>query len=303
MNLSRDNIVALINETAEDLAAFRLVYSSTPSWPKGDAIEDDPVNIAVMDSSFNPPHTAHLAMAASDLPPQAKAEASTPASGGLDASGAYTARLLLFSVRNIEKKPKAGDATVLQRIEMTILLAQHLAALADQSTPGGVAVGLINEPTFVGKSRIIRRHLLEQPKQDVAATLLADHLTLTFLIGTDTLTRFFEPKFYPSGMETMLDRYFRSPPEGDGSLLVCARRGEGTENREVEDDVLAKPYAKSWYDRGRIRMLGSGKEGWEEVSSSRIRKAMLDGNSETIKAILPGEIAEYIRRENLYTTA
>jgi hypothetical protein len=56
--------------------------------------------------------------------------------------------LLLLSISNVDKIPKAGDVIPEQRLEMMVALAERLGR--------DVAVGAVNEPTFVGKSGIVR---------------------------------------------------------------------------------------------------------------------------------------------------
>jgi nicotinamide-nucleotide adenylyltransferase len=83
-----------------------------------------------LDSSFNPPTLAHLALAKAPAPP--------PRSGGAigeikDESSGYDAHLLLLSIRNADKPLKPGDATHLQRLEMMFFFAQDIIQSALQS--------------------------------------------------------------------------------------------------------------------------------------------------------------------------
>ncbi|KAK0193920.1 Nucleotidylyl transferase [Armillaria mellea] len=75
--------------------------------------------VLILDSSFNPPTLAHLALARC----------------GND----YDARILMLSTTNADKKLAPGDATYAQRQSMMALLGFHIA--------------VIDEPTFVGKAR------------------------------------------------------------------------------------------------------------------------------------------------------
>lgn len=253
-------------------------------------------HIVIMDSSYNPPHLAHLAMASSSLPPPGRIRLNSPAvtdkHAGQSSESPYTARLLVFSVRNIEKSPKAGDASVIQRLEMTILLAKHLASVAP--LPGGVAVGVLNEPTFVGKSRIVHRFLTRHNLGLELDTPFRPKLS--FLIGSDTLTRFFVARFYPAGMDQALHEFF----DVEGSMIVCGRRGTGQGARDVERAELERDEVRPWVEKGCVRMLGSGEEGFEEVSSTRIRTAVKSRDWETLEQLVPMEIVAYIRREGLY---
>ncbi|KAK0204929.1 Nucleotidylyl transferase [Desarmillaria ectypa] len=75
--------------------------------------------VLILDSSFNPPTLAHLALALC----------------GND----YDARILMLSTTNADKKLAPGDATLAQRQSMMALL--------------GLPITVIDEPTFVGKAR------------------------------------------------------------------------------------------------------------------------------------------------------
>ena len=167
---------------------------------------------------------------------------------------------------------------------MMILLSQRLGDLP-------LAVGLINEPTFVGKSRVVHAHLRHLGELE---------LGLTFLIGTDTLTRFFHARYYPDDMRESLRGFFAEPPEGEGSCIVSARRGGDAESRKVEEAVLVRDEAKEWVGRGRVRMLESGEEEWAGISSTMVRDAVKRGDGEAMKRLVTDEVGEYIVKEGLY---
>ncbi|KAJ1307300.1 hypothetical protein OPQ81_001410 [Rhizoctonia solani] len=200
---------------------FELVYRPSASWPSGS-------QISVLDSSFNPPTKAHVALASQPTGPDV--------------------RLLLFSVSNADKAPKGGDATSEQRLEMMVALAKGLG--------GDVGVGAVNEPTFVGKSTILRECLgtATEPGE------------LTFLMGWDTIIRFFAPRYYPSP-QAML-----------GKL-----------------QFLKSEYVREFYDAGRIRIIDLDKE-MRDISSSNVR----NGTIETAERDCPKEVVEIIKREKLY---
>ncbi|KAI9632959.1 uncharacterized protein MKK02DRAFT_19725 [Dioszegia hungarica] len=293
---SRDAIQAAIDRVSADRNAFELIHVSQPTWPFASEASQssERAHIVILDSSFNPPHFAHEAMASSTFPPPL-------VSSDVDSQPPYSARLLLFSVRNIQKTPKAGDASPVQRLEMTLLLAARLAK--SHALPGGVAVGILNEPTFVGKSRILHSHL-SSPISPTASSSTSvppagRRIKLSFLIGSDTLTRFFQPSFYGgiSGMNAASEEYF-----GMGSLLICGRRGEGKESRAVEQEVLDREEVRPWVEKGLVRMLESNQGGQEDISSTTIRTAIRDGDDAVLGGLIPEEIMAYIRREGLYTS-
>jgi len=192
-----------------------ILHTSTPTWPlspssaKASGSSPRPIHISVLDSSFNPPTLAHLAMASSSFPPALRAPtshstSSAPCIGSNDEQEDYTARLLLFSTTNVDKKPKPTDPSLHQRAEMMLLLSQRLSTSAELVP---VAIGLLNQPTFAGKARVIHEYLQDRHKGEGL------DISLTFLIGTDTLTRFFVEKYYTSfdgGMEGALGGLFEN---------------------------------------------------------------------------------------------
>ncbi|KDN50715.1 hypothetical protein RSAG8_01213, partial [Rhizoctonia solani AG-8 WAC10335] len=186
-------------------------------------------------------------------------------------------RLLLLSISNVDKVPKKGDAASVQRLEMMVALAERLG---DE-----VGVGAVNEPTFVAKSTILRECL--------------DTAELTFLMGWDTITRFFAPRYYPSPQAMMLINV----PHGMGhdnpvlcterSSLICARRGSHPDTEEEE--FLRSEYVQEFYDAGKIRIVDLD-EKVRDISSTDVR----NGTIETAERDCPKEIVEIIKREKLY---
>ncbi|KAH7342002.1 hypothetical protein B0J17DRAFT_648975 [Rhizoctonia solani] len=174
-------------------------------------------------------------------------------------------RLLLLSISNVDKVPKKGDASSAQRLEMIVALAEHLG--------GDVGVGAINEPTF--------------ECLDMAVNLVQ----LTFLMGWDTITRFFAPRYYPSpqAMLTRLHTFF----DDQRSSLVCARRGSHPDSEEQE--FLHSEYVRGFYDEGKIRIVDLDKE-VRDISSTDVR----NGTIETAEKDCPKGVVEIIKREHLY---
>ena len=195
-----------------------------------------------------------------------------------------TPRLLLFSTTNADKTSNPSDPTLAQRIQMISLLASKIGGAEP------TAVGLINEPTFVGKSNVICSYLNDRTG--------GRYGTLTFIIGTDTLTRFFDPRYYasiPGGIDVALSRFFVE----QGSILVSTRRG-GENDRKVEDALMARDEVKRWIDQGKVWLTGTGEEDWVFVSSTNIRQAVKVGDWDSVHTMTTPEIIEYIRQEGLY---
>jgi nicotinamide-nucleotide adenylyltransferase len=164
-------ISSAIERVQQQVVSTALVYTTHERWPLSPVqpLPRSPLRISVLDSSFNPPTLAHLALVNAPNP-------SSPASG-------YDAKLLLLSVRNADKLLQEGDATLFQRLEMMSLLATRIRR-DDHDSPPNVAVGLVNEPTFVAKSSALRRfldvrlaELASNPSHSISAEF-------TFLMGS-----------------------------------------------------------------------------------------------------------------------
>ncbi|OCF37065.1 hypothetical protein I316_00970 [Kwoniella heveanensis BCC8398] len=305
------------------------------------------VHIAVLDSSFNPPTLAHQAIAFSSFPPPTPT--TTLASGPLpprsvtgntaDDPPQYNARLLLFSARNVEKTLQSSDATPEQRVEMM----STISSMRQRSNPEeSIGVGLINEPTFVGKAAIVRSYLASLPHlkgNDGEGDGHGDgevEVDISFLVGTDTLVRFFDPRFYPPGeMESKIAQYFapyhrqsststssnptsrangqdssfaQNQPRlsnngsGSGAYLVSARRGKDPSDRALEEEIINRDGISHWAQAGKVRLLGTGHEGWEEISSTRVRKAVKLEDWDLVEKLVGKDIGAYMRSAGLYAS-
>jgi hypothetical protein len=185
-----------------------------------------------------------------------------------------------------------------------------------------VCVAAIDEPTFVGKSRklnaAIAKRITSIMSQDSAYVLgpfshisyrtcvdsdlpnpmytnqstselrnqsvneMGQLTELYFILGFDTITRLFEPRFYGSkdAMITALNGFFATPSPllsprisnekqmgnerhaGDGSYVVCARRrlkGADTDEGE-ETHFLSSPEVTPYYQSGKINLMDLGEE-------------------------------------------
>ena len=273
------------------------------------------LRISVLDSSFNPPTLAHLALARSK-PPESTAQTD------------YDARLLLLSVRNADKAPpKAGEPTYEQRLEMMTLLAKELKEVPIESsssqTTQNVAVAIIDEPTFVRKSAVLRQYL-----RSLVARLEAPHdsesndeqlptrreIKLLFIMGFDTLERFLAPRYYNNSLTDMHDalrKFFASPPAGDGSKTVCAWRGRPPIKRthpspEVENHVTKQEeklretlfVAQPFVSGGSVSFI-SLNEHEMALSSTDVREKRAEGIQEW-RTMTPSAVGEYIESSGLY---
>ncbi|TBU62885.1 hypothetical protein BD310DRAFT_917338 [Dichomitus squalens] len=308
---------SFLQRIQKGLSTVELIHVSHPRWPIPPGSFTSPtLHISVLDSSFNPPTLAHLALATTPPPPNASLSA-----GQQD----FDARLLLLSVRNADKQLKPGDATHEQRAEMMVLLAAELARSSPrarslpnasseppaQTHDRNVAVAIIDEPTFVGKSAILldflRQRISDLQQQQPSGVVLSSppeeppSPKLTFLMGTDTIVRFFAPRYYADEHAmTVALRRFLSPDEND-SRIICARRvSKGLSTaEEVEVESQLPAFVSEILPTNRISFVDIGEQE-RTYSSSEVRE-MLASHQETWNSMVPRSIAEYIVEHNLYS--
>ncbi|KDQ24355.1 hypothetical protein PLEOSDRAFT_1046947 [Pleurotus ostreatus PC15] len=332
---SRAGMLSLLHRVQQNLAPVELIYVPHDAWPlhkdeQPPERSPRPVRISVLDSSFNPPTLAHLALANSPRPKRRftdERDGATSDDLGLD----YDAKLLLLSVRNADKVLKQRDASLVQRLEMMVLLAKDIVCPAsgpsdvDRSAESNVAVAIIDEPTFVGKSTklltFLRNRLAGMSERAGSSAMYEPKLT--FLLGFDTLERLLSPRYYaaadaPAGsdsVETMMAslRRFLSPaPLGDDSAIVCARRTmAGTYSFNDKSPRKTLNTAREFVDSQRIQLIEIG-DAERTFSSSAVRE-MKRVTSRTIdftapsvtsggewRRLVPDRIAEYMAQEGLY---
>lgn len=238
-----------------------------------------PKRLIILDSSFNPPTTAHLAMVTSALRSYASDASSTPESDGIPADARV---LLLLSVENADKKPK--PASFAHRLCMMEALASHIYS----SSLTSVDIGVAKQPYFHEKSAAI-----------ASSGAYSSDTQQTFLAGYDTLIRILNPKYYPEGMQTSLDPFFER-----AKLRVVMR---------TDGDWGGVEEQKSW-----VKGLKEGEEDWggkrhwlkervdivegfgDGVSSSRVRE-LVSGGKGGWEAMVPKHAGRHIRDQGLYT--
>lgn len=290
---SRSQLETLLERVKRGESPLELVHTPHESWPYPRVTPRGlRFSISILDSSFNPPTRAHLALAS--LPPHT--ESTNTPNRDLDA------RLLLLSVRNADKGLKPMDATYVQRLEMMIRLARDIHPAVPQGEHNAnVAVAIIDEPTFVGKARILtdflqRRIISLSPSSD-SLPAFTPSPELTFLVGMDTLERILATRYYPSPseMRDYLKAFMTT------SRLVCARRvipGQlDAQSEAKEKEVLA--LAREYLDVERLTIVEL-EEDIESYSSSEIRRRIEAGDEEIWRNMVTPSIAEYITVEGLY---
>lgn len=281
----------------------------------------------MLDSSFNPPTSAHLSL----LLNHPKSKDST-----------YDSHLLLFSTLNADKGTgKKGDATTLQRIELMEILAkealERLKSKSKQKVKDGnendkdegepsIAIGIVDQPLIATKSTLIHQYLKENNFNPHSGE--ENHGTvLHYLVGADTLPRFFTPKYYDppdgTGLNTTCEQLFQV----ERTKLICARRlmvenstnisqdeieRKRKEEIEKEKDLLNSHYVQKWYQKGFIEIHDLLKEDEMQFSSTEIRNLVMDlledGRSQEdrekfrkrLESCTVEGVREYILKEKVY---
>ncbi|KAG9047112.1 hypothetical protein FS837_002996 [Tulasnella sp. UAMH 9824] len=290
-------IADAIDHVKSGESPVEIIWSSHPRWPQPEstgtaagtsATTLNTFRISVLDSSFNPPTLAHKALALSPYPGESREDI-------------YQAHLLLLSVRNADKVLKQGDATYVQRVEMMVHLAEDVVQYLPAQLPPNVAVAVIDEPSFVGKSTKLHAYLRPRLPDETQVKLI-------FVLGTDTITRFFTPRFYPS-QESMLrsiERFFWQPSQGgEGSEIVCARRAS-TLTPQEEQEFLQTDEVKQWVGAGAVKMIDIGEEE-AKMSSTSVREGLRyspgsanPNESPSLESMCCPKVAKYIKDQFLY---
>jgi nicotinamide-nucleotide adenylyltransferase len=263
-----------------------LLYSTASSWPpkpSSAARRTDTTHIAVLDSSFNPPSHAHLALALAAPQP--------------------TAHLLLFSAKNADKGAgRVGDVRVERRLDLLVLLAHALEErLRAQGHEPHVAVALVKEPLMASKSTLLHDYLSEHGfarPSSTASTSAEPSARLHWLVGTDTLVRFFEPKYY--GGEAELQRVARGFFDEERTTFICARRpqSDSQADRDEEEQMLRRPLIAPRVESGDVSVVDV-KEA-QGISSTAVRDLLKGKADETrgeeLRKLVPDNIAEYLEQ-------
>ncbi|KAI8098969.1 uncharacterized protein BX664DRAFT_320071 [Halteromyces radiatus] len=230
-----------------------------------------PLRLLILDSSFNPPTRAHHALLSNTLNRQRKD---------------FDAALLLLSSRNADKQ--LNGASVMQRMQMMEIIARQ-----DEFKHFPVYVGLTSEAKFVDKAMEVQHWYQQQH-----TTTRNVDMELHFILGFDTVTRLFDPKYYhPLSVQHALDPFFKN------CFLICADRSG---NNDDDDDVsnfwnssLVRGYAH------RMTRISLDNQDLTTISSTLARQAAATAGLEPqsrleLKRFLDEDIVNYILDEKLY---
>ncbi|WFD32297.1 nicotinamide-nucleotide adenylyltransferase [Malassezia sp. CBS 17886] len=271
--------------------ALRVVYATHPrAW-----LGADVRHMAVLDASFNPPTRAHLALASLPL----RVKGAVP----------YDAHMLIFSVRNADKgHGQQGDASAHERLEMLELFAHQLEQdAAAHGHRANVVVALVDEPLVFRKAPLIRRFW-----ESHAPRVPPPHLY--WLMGADTITRVFQPKYYggEENLAAACETFFVSDAcsivcadrstesvQGVACHLPCARADGGAQLSDELHRLLNSPGpAHIWYGRGSIE-LRTIPASDAPHSSTAVRRLLQsqppsDGLSGVLGTMVPATVVEYL---------
>ncbi|KAG9320598.1 hypothetical protein KVV02_000804 [Mortierella alpina] len=180
--------------------AFQTTLTATSSWPftvDRPASASRPTRIAVLDSSFNPPTKAHYQLL--------KAAARV----GCDAV------LLLLATNNVDKGQTGASA--IERLEMMEAMAMD-AIRNDKEEPAlrHMAVGLTIHARFMDKA------------QPILDSYPPNTVQLSWIMGHDTMTRLFDPKYYKD-VRTDMAPFFEQC-----DVICSSRPGYGTRDEMMQ---------------------------------------------------------------------
>ena len=240
-------------------------------------------NLVVLDSSFNPPTTAHAQMARS----------------ALEATGTEGSRLmLLLAVNNADKAPKPASFP-LRLAMMEAFGRELLGELRGQGKDGAsheqedglqIDLAVTTMPYFHDKSLAVTESGFYGTPQP----------TQIFLAGFDTLVRIFNAKYYKEGILSALDPFLTERAR----LRITARPDDAWGSREEQ-----AAYVRG-LGQGALEQMG-GRAEWAErvelvdggeggVSSSKARETVRAGRTEELDRLVGREVREWIEREKLY---
>ncbi|KAF2872769.1 hypothetical protein BDV95DRAFT_628307 [Massariosphaeria phaeospora] len=269
---------------------FRIVHTVNPTRVL-------PKTLYILDSSFNPPSIAHLALATSALRQSARSD------------GTPHRLLLLFSTHNADKAP--SPASFEQRIALMTVFAEDLdkelqskreeeeRADAESVT---IDIGLTKEPYYTDKSSAIAS---TSPNPYPSAP------THVHLVGYDTLIRFCNPKYYPD----------HTPPLAALSPFFAAgHKLRVTQRPSVPSDAASAQFGSAGEQARYVQRLrdgGAEKDGFERawaerievvvqpdeglgVSSTRVRGKAAERDWEGVGELCTVGVAAWMREEGLY---
>lgn len=252
---------------------------------------DQPQTLLILDSSFNPPSIAHQSLALTALHKASKTITSHPGPHRL---------LLLFSTLNADKAPSA--ASFAQRLTlMTIFAVDLLSSIKDRPDSTSylapqIDIGVTTAPYYTDKSAAITS--TAEGKEWYPSNPRHIHL-----LGFDTLTRFFAPKYYQSFSPPLsaLEPYFAAKHGLRATLRPDDAYGSEAEQRAfvqrlADGEMEVEGGKREW--AGQVELVDATPKAG--VSSTVVRKAAKAGEWGTVGDLCTTGVADWVKEEGLY---
>lgn len=252
-------------------------------------VPSSPKTLFILDSSYNPPSCAHLALASTAIATTKEAE---------------PYRLLfLFSTHNADKAPSPASFT--QRLAMMIMCAEDLQADARHTSKVSIDIGLTTAPYYTDKSLAI---------MNMKPLVYASNPTHVHLLGYDTLTRFLAPKYYKEYDPPLsaVAPFF----DAGHKLLVLLRPDSSSDNAVTGDSEEEQRKYIADLAQGSLASQGL-KQQWASqiailegervseaagISSTVIRKAAKQHDWSAVSQMCTPGVAEWIKDQSLYAS-
>ncbi|MCJ1246089.1 hypothetical protein MMC30_003293 [Trapelia coarctata] len=280
------------------LPTFRLALQTFASSPSNLQIlrtipaspsPPPPKTLYILDSSFNPPHLAHFRIAASAFD---SSDSSTPSKR----------LLLLLATQNADKEHK--PAALGHRLAMMTIFAEDLLKSLSKGgkEEGSIAVdiGITKLPYFIDKCAAITSSGIHKPNPPQTGEAPIEQV---HLIGYDTLIRLLDTKYYPP-------HHTLAPLQGlfqHHRLRVTYRQADNFGSREEQDAYLRSLKEGKMEDKGgrrewadKIAMVAGKQAGDQAISSTRVRKAVEEGDEGLVGELCTEGVARYILEEGVY---
>ena len=170
-------------------------------------------------------------------------------------------------------------------------LLQHLQHRRDGEEEIAVDIAVTTLPYFHAKSAAI------------ASSDLYANTEQVHLIGYDTLTRLLDPKYYPPTHELSPLIPLFSNHRVRATYRVDDKWGGRREQRDYLERLRRGEMEKvggtrNWADK--VELVEGRREGDEVVSSTKVRKAVKDGDKEMLEKLVTEGVADWILKEKLY---
>lgn len=259
---------------------FKLVKTIPSSHRQSTSDHEAPGTLLILDSSFNPPSKAHGLIVLSALSQDALKKYNPP-----------FRVVLLLSTNNADKA--ASPAGFDQRLALMTLFAEDIY----QSRPDlsiDIDIGLTTAPYYTDKSAAI---------DGCAKEAFGSSPRHVHLLGYDTLTRFFAPKYYKdydpplSALKPYFDaghelRVTLRPDDGYGSVDEQKRFISSIEQGDLEDQGADRGWASKMVTAEAGDGIG--------VSSTRVRRAAKESDWVEVEKLCTPSVAKAVREEAIY---